>query len=508
MDATEQKVMEFIRLHGLFAGAGGILLAVSGGADSIALLHILESLRANGLLSAKLVCAHVNHQLRGSESDGDERFVVEQATRLAMPVVTRAVDVRACAKAHRLSLETAARQLRLAALSDIAKAQECTWVATGHQKNDNAETVIQRLHRGTGVRGLAGIWPARQFGNGLWFARPMLDLSRAEILAYLGRRNVSWREDHTNVDPAYTRNYIRHKLLPALQQEAQTPLADELSELAASARQLYQRIQRDAEKAVAELTQSSEGRTIISAAGLAALPEPVTVELMRLTLVGLGCSEENLKQDHYQRLLQLARSPVGGKMIALPGGLTARREYEKVILTAPRQDARPAGLASASCRITASRPHDGEGVPLQIPGQTQCAGWRIEASILDRETLSAGQIEGDKSPFCEYFDFDHIRQPVVVRFRCAADRFWPLGLAGEKKLGKFLTAAKVPRDARADILVFADRERIVWVCPVRIAETAKVTEQTQRVLMLKVTHGSTGLEPDFRRAIEPHVDDL
>jgi tRNA(Ile)-lysidine synthase len=491
MDATEQKVMEFIRLHGLFAGAGGILLAVSGGADSIALLHILESLRANGLLSAKLICAHVNHQLRGSESDGDERFVVEQATRLAMPVVTRAVDVRACAKAHRLSLETAARQLRLAALSDIAKAQECTWVATGHQKNDNAETVIQRLHRGTGVRGLAGIWPARRFGDGLWLARPMLDLSRAEILAYLGGKSVSWREDHTNVDPAYTRNYIRHKLLPALQRDAHMSLADQLSELAASARKLYQRIQRDAEKTAAELTQSSEGKTVISVAGLAALPEPVAAEMMRLALVGLGCSEENLKQDHYERLLQLARSPVGGKMITLPEGFTARREYEKVIFTAPRQDARPAGLASASRQITESRPYDGEGMPLQIPGQTQFAGWRIEASILDRETLSAGQIKGDKSPFCEYFDFDRIRQPVVVRFRCAADRFWPLGLAGEKKLGKFLTAAKVPREVRADILVFADRERIVWVCPVRIAETAKVTEQTQRVLMLKVTHGST-----------------
>jgi len=486
MDATEQKVMEFIRLHGLFAGTGGILLAVSGGADSVALLHILKSLRTSDVLSGKLVCAHINHQLRGAESDADERFVVDQATRLAIPVVTKAVDVRACAKAHRLSLETAARQLRLAALSDIAKAQECNWVATGHQKNDNAETVIQRLHRGTGVRGLAGIWPARQFGNGLWFARPLLDLSRADILAYLGRRNVSWCEDHTNVDPAYTRNYIRHKLLPALQREAHASLADELSELAGSARRLYQRIQCDAEKAATDLVQSSEDRTVINAGGLAALPEPVAVELMRLAIVGLDCSEENLRQDHYKRLLQLARSSIGGKMIALPEGFTARREYDNVILIAPRQDTHPAGLALASGQRTKSRLHDGEAVPLRIPGQTESAGWRIEASVLDRESLSAGQIEGDTSPFREYLDFDRVRQPVIVRSRCAADRFWPLGLAGEKKLGKFLTAAKVSREMRANILVFADREKIVWVCPVRIAETAKVTEQTQRVLMLKL----------------------
>ena len=125
-------------------------------------------------------------------------------------------------------------------------------------------------------------------------------------------------------------------------------------------------------------------------------------------------------------------------------------------------------------------------MPLRIPGQTRFAGWRIEATLLGRETLSAGQIKGDKSPLCEYLDFDRVRQPVTVRSQCAADRFWPLGLAGEKKLGKFLTTAKVPREVRADVLIFADREKIVWVCPVRIAETAKVTEQTQRVLMLKL----------------------
>jgi len=498
MDATEQKVMEFIRLHGLFAEAGGILLAVSGGADSIALLHVLASLRARGLLPAKLVCAHVNHQLRGAESDGDERFVIEQATRLAVPVVTRAVDVRACAKARRLSLETAARQLRLATLSEIAEAQACTWVATGHQKNDNAETIIQRLHRGTGVRGLAGIWPVRQFGESLWFARPMLDLSRDEVVAYLGRKDASWREDHTNVDPAYMRNYIRHTLLPALQREAQTPLADELSELASSARKLYQRIQHDAEEAATELTQSSEGRIVIGAAGLTALPEPTAVELLRLSLVGLGCSEENLRQDHYERLLQLAASPVGGKMIALPGGFTACREYGKLILMTPKKSS--VADKPAPCPVEESRSHGHEAVPLRIPGQTPFAGWQIEASVLDRNSLSAGQIKGDKSRFCEYFDLDRVKQPVVVRFRRAADRFWPLGVAGEKRLGKFLTAAKVPREVRADILIFADRERIVWVCPVRIAETAKVTEQTRRILMLKVTCGGTRLEPDLRRA--------
>jgi len=212
-DRLEETVAEFMYRYGLFAGAERILLAVSGGADSTALLHILMALKAQGRIKADLVCAHINHQLRGPASEADEQFVVAEAKRLGLPVVTRAVDVRAHARKLRLSLETAARQLRLASLAEIARERECAWLGTGHQKNDNAETVLQRLLRGTGFRGLAGIWPVRRFAD-LQLASPLLCATRAEIVQYLQRRALPWREDATNVDVAYTRNRIRHQLLP------------------------------------------------------------------------------------------------------------------------------------------------------------------------------------------------------------------------------------------------------------------------------------------------------
>jgi len=475
-DRMEQKVAGFIRLHGFFAGADRILLAVSGGADSTALLHILWSLRAAGIISADLVCAHVNHQLRGPASDKDERFVVEQATRLGLPVVTRAVDVRAHAKAYRLSVETAARRLRLEALREVAETSGCTWVATGHQKDDNAETIIQRLHRGTGFRGLAGIWPARRFGEGPWFARPLLDITRQQIVAYLNRQDIKWREDRTNVDPAYVRNYIRHGLLPALQRESGGSLVADLSELAASARRLYDRVQRDAEEAMSQAAQAQEGEIMLAVSRLSSLPELVAVELVRQALVKLGCGEQNLTQNHYRGIMRLARS-AGARVLTLPGGFVAQRDREGIILSRSAPCASPVGLAP---------PPPSEPLALRIPGQTQFGGCRIEASILDAVDLKTSQIEGDKSPLCEYFDLDRMRQPVVVRPRRAGDRFRPLGLDGEKKLGKFLTAAKVPREVRERIMVFADREKVIWVCPVRIGEPAKVTGETRRILLLNV----------------------
>jgi tRNA(Ile)-lysidine synthase len=469
----EQRVAGFIRLHGLFAGAGRILLAISGGADSTALLHVLLSLRTDGLISAELVCAHVNHQLRGQASDEDQRLVIEEASRLGLPTVTRTVDVRACVKARRLSIETAARRLRIESLSEIARTSGCAWVATGHQKNDNAETVIQRLRRGTGFRGLAGIWPARQFDEGSWFARPLLDVTREEIVAYLHRRGLAWREDLTNMDLTYTRNYIRHKLLPALRQESHGSLVEELSELAASARRLYERVQRSAEAAMSQVAMPTEGGIALAVSRLSSLPELVAVELVRQTLVKLGSGEQNLTQDHYTAIMELARH--GGRGgVALPGGFTARREGETVLLSRRAPRPRRVGLAPPL-----------PSLELSVPGESRFAGYRIEATVLDAAEFKGGQINGDQGPFHEYFDLDCVRQPVVVRSRRAGDRFRPLGLAGEKKLGKFLTTAKAPRELREHILVFADQEKIIWICPVRIAEPVKVTERTRRILVLK-----------------------
>ncbi len=473
-DRLEETVAEFIRQHGLFAGAGRILLAISGGADSTALLHILLALKAQGSLAPQLVCAHINHQLRGPASDADERFVIEQANRLGLPVVARAVNVQAYARTRRLSVETAARQLRLASLGEIARDQKCTWLCTGHQKNDNAETVLHRLMRGTGFRGLAGIRPARQFG-GLWFASPLLCATRRDIVPYLEARALPWREDQTNVDVAYTRNCIRHRLLPFLQQEAQGDLVERLSELTASAGKLYDRVEREAGAAWSGLVVSAAGAIVIHAPGLAALPALVAVELIRRAVADLAAGESELTESHYRAVLQLARKNAGGQRISLPAGLIVR--YARGSLTLSKDQ-------GGTVRDT--HPTSMTETVLAVPGRTPWAGQEIEARIYDRDEIDPTRLSGDKGPTVEYLDLDQVKLPVVVRTRRPGDRFQPLGMAQEKKVGKFLTAAKVPRDLRERLVILADREGIIWVYPLRISERAKITERTRRVLQLTI----------------------
>lgn len=468
----ENRVAEFIRQHGLFAGAEGILVAVSGGADSMSLLHMLKSLQVEGHLQSRLVCVHVNHRLRGQASDADERFVVEQAKDLGLHVVARAVEVREYARTHKLSIETAARQLRLASLVEVAREHDCSWIATGHQRNDNAETVVHRLRRGTGFRGLAGIRPIRQLDDDLWLGRPLLCVTHDEIIRYLRDRGLSWREDHTNADTIYTRNYIRHSLLPLLQQDSRGSIVEGLSDLATVAARLRDRVLRETQQAWAKLVQTDRDEVRIEARGVTSQPELIAVELIRRGLVSLGCGERDLTEGHYRGVLQLAQLQVAGKQVSLPNGFSARLESDRILLR--RNRSRSSGVGQdASCALT-------------VPGRTRFGEYEIHARIIERREIDPAKIFHDKSPFSEYLDWDRIRPPIVVRPRQRGDRFRPLGLDAEKKVGKFLTTARVPRDVRERAIVFADQEQILWVCPVRLAEPVKIMNETRLILELTV----------------------
>ena len=470
----EKKVAEFVKANGLFASTEKILLAVSGGADSTALMHAMCALRGEGAMHARLLCAHINHQLRQDEALADEDFVAAEAAKLKLPVVTERLDVRGFAGKNKMSIETAARNLRIKSLLDIAKANNCACVATGHQKNDNAETVLHRLLRGTGFRGLAGIWPVRTFKEGIRFTRPLLCVGRKDITSYLRGKNLKWREDRTNIDCGYTRNYIRHRLLPVLQQDCSVSLVEQLSRLAESARKFHLLVCGRTDAAWVKMAKVSGDAVVLSIKTFLPEAEPVKVELIRRALVTLGCGERNLIQEHYRRILRLAAKNVGAKVVELPRGFAAHHEYDSLILRRTGQGRCP----DAQMR---------ESVELSIPGQTKFGRYLIEAKVLETGKRGAEVFETIKTGFIENFDMDRVTPPVMVRFRQVGDKFHPLGLAGEKKVGKFLTAARLPARNRREVLIVADSKKIIWVCPVRMSEQAKVTGETSRILRLQVT---------------------
>jgi len=472
----EKKVAAFITASSLFDTNEPVLLAVSGGADSVALLFAMLALARTGAIDARLVIGHVNHRLRGPSSDEDQDFVAALGKKLGLKVVARSVDVRSFAIENKLSIETAARKLRIRTLIDIANRNGCKKVATAHHKDDNAETMIHRLLRGTGFRGLVGISPKRAFSDGVTFVRPMLCVLREEIIEYCKTNNLQWRYDLTNADIGYTRNRIRHLLLPHLQRGCNGSLVEYLAQLSQNCRNLHSRLCRQVEKVWPVVVPDLQPDTVtLDAKILCAQTQIVQAELVRRTLVALGSGERDLKEVHYSSIMQLAKGPAG-RIVELPGPFLAQARYDKIIL----------------CRATKAKVPDpflGGRTDLQIPGLTQFETCSIEASVLDAKNCNIDRFKSAKDRNVEWFDYDKLAHPVVVRHRQAGDRFWPLGGVGEKKIGKFLTAQKVPRDLRQNLLIIADSKKILWLVPLRPSELTKVTNQTQKILQLQIFLG-------------------
>ncbi|MHC4395048.1 MAG: tRNA lysidine(34) synthetase TilS [Planctomycetota bacterium] len=479
----EKKTADFVKANDALTSAEKVLLAVSGGADSTALLYAMCALKTEGILKADLLCAHINHQLREVDSDKDQDFVIAEAARLNIPVTTRRLDVRGYAHSHKLSIETAARELRIDTLLDIAAAKNCRRIATAHHKDDNAETVIQRLARGTGFRGLGGIWPVRNFAGDFSFVRPLLYVTRQEIIEYLNRRNLKWRRDKTNKDCRYRRNFIRHKLIPQLQQDSTNSIVEQLSQLAQAARKFYDLVRSSTEKLWPQIARCSTDNVVLDLNRFLPQQPAVKVELVRRSLTSLGSGERDLTQQHFERILHLAGQKTGGKKIVLPQGFTACREYGRLIFSRAEKTCQPDKQTA-------------ESIKAEVPGQTRFGDYLIEAAVFKAQ-LGGGDFKAGKTGFVEWFDLDKLKPPIEVRFRRTGERFWPLGLAEEKKVGKFLTASKVPQRIRKKLLIVADREKIIWVWPIRMSEPAKVDNTTRRILRLQITDAGIGYQESY-----------
>jgi len=473
----EKNIADFIQSNRLWGPEERILLAISGGADSTALLYAAAAIRDAGALGGKLLCAHINHQLRGAEADTDEEFVVAEADKLNMVVITRRVDVRGFAREHKLSVETAARELRIKTLLDIARANEANCIATAHQKNDNAETILQRIARGTGLRGTGGIWPVRVFDGDKRFVRPMLCVRRDQIIEYLQKRRLKWRQDHTNLDCTYRRNYIRHKLMPFLQQQCSISVVEQLWLLAQSAQKFYSLICDYTDKIWPQVIDCDSDSVRMDLKKFSSVHPAVKVELVRRSLISLGSGERALTQEHFARVLRLAQQNISDKKIELPGGFVACREYEKLIFTQVAKSTLAAGQITKSIKP-------------QIPGQSRFGDYLIEAAVFTAQ-MDAGRHKAGKTGFVEWFDLDKLSLPLEIRCRQIGDSFIPLGQTEPKKVGKFLTAQRVPQRIRKKTLIVADSEKIIWVWPIRIAEQAKITDRTRKILRLQITDAGT-----------------
>jgi len=463
-----QKVLDYIHARQLVSRDEKIVVAVSGGPDSVCLLHVLFELREK--LGISLHIAHLDHQLRGKESAADAAYVAGMARRLRLPATIESRDVKTYQKEHRLSLEEAARDIRYSFLAQVAGTVGASRVAVGHTADDHIETILMHLLRGSGTRGLRGLLPISKWqspAGSLTIIRPLLELTREATASYCRRHHLRPRVDPSNYATDLFRNRIRRYLLPELR-KYNPRMTEALQRTASIAADDLYFIDREVGRCWDKIVVQQKDALIIDKKGLLALPVALKRYLLRRAIESLLGSLKDIEAGHMEGVLDALRKPAG-RVIGLPFGLSFTIEYDRYILTK-----NPASL----CPF----PPLEDEIALNVPGQTRLPGWNIEAALLSPSEVKLAGMKNED--FTAYFDFTRTGDRLSARSRRPGDRFQPLGMDRPKKLGQFMIDARLPQTWRRCIPIVVSPEKVIWVVGYRIDDRVKVTTKTSRVLRL------------------------
>lgn len=457
---TLRKVRRTITRYGMIDPGDLLVVAVSGGPDSVCLLDVLHRLRDE--MSMDLIVAHFDHGLRPHEDESETGFVRELASFMELPFETARGSLLTEGKAA--SLEERARDARYAFLKKVKTRYGARKIAVGHNLNDQAETVLMRLLRGSGPSGLAGIPPCR----GGEIIRPLIEIDRDTVLSYLEARGLDHVTDSTNLQPACIRNRIRLQLLPGLL-EYQPRLIEHLGQLAHMLREedayldllANQWIERESEE------EEGGGELTLPLCPFLFLEEAMKNRVVRQVLKRLQKDLRRIGLSHIRSVCGLASSPEPQGFLNLPGGLRAVRVYDRLVFSTgpvPEKD----------------RFH----LLLQGPGTYSIGDTGRFISISE---VRGKETHFEGSPWTACIDAGKIQYPLLLRNPRPGDRFVPLGMKGRKKIKDFFIDLKVPSSLRASTPILTSRDTPVWVCGYRIDDRFKVTPETLSVLRITIT---------------------
>jgi tRNA(Ile)-lysidine synthase len=454
-----------------------LLCAVSGGPDSVAMLHILRELNEVQQMGWKIHLAHVNHGIRGKASDEDEEFVKELAGKLKLPLYSAKVDVKGHQKRERTTMEEAARDLRHGFLEQKALEIGAQKIALAHNLDDQAETILHRILRGTGLRGLKGMAPIRVISkkHDLFVVRPLVEIEREEIEAYLREKGIPNRTDLSNFDTSITRNKIRHKLFPLIEAEFNPRAKMALVKLGQTAGSFYLLL-REIAKEVYENTKmiSKEGEVCLSVEEFGKLPPAIQTLIIDRAVKQVLGRVPQLNFEHYLEIISLCGEQGYQKAIRLPRGLEARREGYILKIAKPQAPAPAIKFAHRKIRV---------------PGRTviKKLNLQIDAELQEGKIVGLKEYIRNKDYTEEIVDYEKLDGGLLVRLRKGGDHFVPLGSRGTTKLKKFFIDNKVPKPVRDRVPIVTDGRRIVWVVGYRIGDEVKITDATKKILKLKVS---------------------
>jgi tRNA(Ile)-lysidine synthase len=477
-----KKIRSYIEEYDMLRAGDGVIAAVSGGADSVCLLSVFVKLAESGGWTVRAL--HLNHELRGKEADRDEAFVQELCCRLNVPLIRVHRDVAAYAAEQKLSVEEAGRLARYEALEEAARAWESEMeqekergqteasaplpepdsarprvrIAIAHHADDQAETILHHLLRGSSLRGLSGMSPV----NGRRI-RPLLCVRREEIRTWLDEQQQNWCEDSTNQHEDYTRNRIRNHILPMMTKEVNARSVENIVRAGEVFLQADEYLAAQAQKiwSVSGSTDPDGKEAAIRLEAFLAEPELIRSYLVRMMLDAAAPGMKDLTAKHYTQIMELAKKQVGAAC-DLPGTLSAERTYDmlRVYQKLPKRPAQELSEVSDDLVFT-TFPYENSG---EIP----------------------------KNQYTKWFDYDKINGALSVRTRQNGD-YITLSGGGRKTVTRFMIDEKVPKEKRDQILLLADGHHILWIIGYRISEYYKVTAHTRYVLQVEKNGGKSNV---------------
>lgn len=481
---------EYVKAHHLIHTNDEVVIGVSGGADSVCLLLLLRQYQNSCPFG--LTAVHVNHMIRGEEADRDEAFVKELCETLGVPCITKKVDVPRLARELGESEEEAGRRARYDAFLEAARAKEESEVriAVAHHMDDNAETVLLNLIRGSGIKGLSGMQPESEL-HGCRIIRPLLAFSRSGIEAYLNEKGAAYCTDATNLDAGYTRNAVRLNVLTELGR-LNSRATEHINASAMQLREIEEYLEEETDRLYEEVA-GEEGLNIPK---LKALPKVLAQRVVLKAIAAAAKSAKDITAVHVEDVLKLTGLQSGRK-ISLPYGIQARRQYDEILFeeqsgrdnNSVTEDGEsgdsaadadePEGAGRVFLRLPKEDPSLDRGFIYPLPGNRE-----IKLQIIPVDDSNRAELT-QKNIYTKCFDYDTIIGTINVGEKVQGDRIFLR--SGMKTIKKFFIDEKIPYDERGKILLLKDDESVIWIIGSRISERHKITTGTKKALIVSVT---------------------
>lgn len=454
------KVINYIKDNNLIKEKDKVLVALSGGPDSVCLLHILHRLK--NVFNIELGAIHINHMLRGEESDNDEKYIGQLCDKLGINYYVKRIDIEYISKSTNVSLEVAGRNERYKAFEEIRKDNGYNKVAVAHNSNDQAETILMRMMRGTGLEGLTGIKAKREDG----IIRPILCLNRSEIEIYCEENKLNPRIDASNYERIYSRNKVRLDILPYMKENFNRDIVDTLNRMALILQKDNDFIEEYSKRCYNIYCKNYSNKLEVSKELFENEMESIITRVIIMAFKEISKCYQNFEMKHIYEIVNLSRRGTG-KMINLTNNIICENLYGDIIFRIDNKNKK-----NNNSEIVIDKNNISNNIIFD--------NYIVSFEVINNKN----KVEFSKNSLIKLFDYDNIEKEIIIRYRKDGDRITPLGMNGSKKLKDIFINLKVPREKRDNIPILCFDDKISWIVGYKTSQESKITHDTKNILKI------------------------